>query len=140
MRFPPELTAGTLTTFQGRIERADERECRIRYPFDRAWCNPRGTLQGGMFAVFLDDAMSFAVVAALGLQVHFTSIDMTLDYHAPVGSGDMVAIGRVIRAGRRVIFVEGEIENKGVTAVRARSSALLLPSVRTATGEGAAKE
>ena len=140
MRFPPELTAGTLTTFGGRIERADERECRIRYPFDRAWCNPRGTLQGGIFAVFLDDAMSFAVVAALGPQVRFTTIDMTIDYLAPVGSGDVIAIGRVLRAGRRVIFVEGEVDHDSVTAVRARSSVLLLPAARTAEGERAATD
>jgi uncharacterized protein (TIGR00369 family) len=124
---PKSLPLGpTVAAFRGNIDAVDENGCRIRYPFNEAWCNPKGTIQGGIFAVFLDDCMSYAVIGALGPEARFSTVSMNIDYLHPVASGEMIAVGRVTRVGRRVLFLEGEIENDGRRVARATSSALQL--------------
>jgi uncharacterized protein (TIGR00369 family) len=118
----------TLQTFGGRIEHLSERECRVGFGVRPEWCNPRGSLQGGVCTVFLDEAMSFAALAALEGHTRFATIDMSVEFLAAVKSdAHLVAVGQVTRRGKRIVFVEGSLESDGRTAVRARAAILVLP-------------
>ena len=60
----------------------------------------------------------------------YTSIEIKVNYLRPVtkDSGPLVATGRVVKPGRRVIFSEGEVvDNKGKTVATASGSLLALP-------------
>lgn len=117
----------TVKTFGGSVEAFGPDGCRIRYSYDPTLCNPKGSLQGGVLTVFLDDAMSYAVVGHMSLQVPFSTISMNVDFLVPVHGGDVIATGRVTRAGRRVLFLSGEIETEGgAIAARATGTAIVL--------------
>ena len=119
---------GTLEELGGCILHMEGGRARIRYAVKPEHCNPRGVLQGGMAAVFLDDAMGYAVLSLLGEEALFTTIDMTLHYLSPVGPGTLVAEGWVVRAGERIIYLEGQLarEDGSGPYVRACSTVMRL--------------
>lgn len=72
-------------------------------------CNKWGGIQGGNVAAMLDDAMAFAI----GLNLDWGQISPTLELKvsmlAPTRPGRIYAIGQVVRRGRSVGFVEGQL-------------------------------
>lgn len=85
-------------------------------------CNMWGGIQGGMVAAMLDDAMAFAV----GLNLEWGQISPTLELKvsmiAPARPGRLYATGKVIKRGRSVGFVEGELTDEDGTLLATGSS------------------
>ncbi len=72
-------------------------------------CNKWGGIQGGNVAAMLDDAMAFAI----GLDLDWGQISPTLEIKvsmlAPARPGRLYCVGWVIRRGKSVGFIEGEL-------------------------------
>jgi uncharacterized protein (TIGR00369 family) len=118
----------TMVQFGGSIVESAPNFARLVFPFDLRWCNPRGSVQGGVLAVYADEAVGFAMMATFpDLQTVWTTTSLTLNYLRPITGGDITAIGRVIRVGARTGYVEGEILDAGGNlCVKAVSGLLLL--------------
>ncbi|MDI3534195.1 MAG: hypothetical protein PWQ82_560 [Thermosediminibacterales bacterium] len=83
---------------------------RLELKIDKYHTNPMGIAHGGVAFSLLDTAMGMAV-RTLGFQV--TTVEMNINYTAPGIVGDiMIAEGRVVNLGRKIIVAEGEIVNK----------------------------
>jgi uncharacterized protein (TIGR00369 family) len=122
--FPP---VSTLSEFGGEMLELSEGYCLIRYPVTERHCNPRGTLQGGMFSVYLDDAMGYAMVAKMGEDAPFATTDLTVHYLKRVHPGLVLAEGKVVRVGRRSAYLEGEVRlEDGSLCARASSTMIRL--------------
>lgn len=109
----------------------DEETCTatMRFEVRREMTTWRGGVQGGLVAGYLDDVMGYAYVAMTGGEQAPLNLDlnMTLLQLIPVGA-TIVGTGRVIRAGRRVIFLEGELKaGDGTVLARATSTAIPTP-------------
>lgn len=85
-------------------------------------CNKWGGIQGGNVAAMLDDAMAFAI----GLNLDWGQISPTLEIKismlAPARPGRLYAVGRVIRRGRSVGFVAGELYDEAGLLLASGSS------------------
>jgi uncharacterized protein (TIGR00369 family) len=95
----------------------------------------RGGVQGGLVAGYLDDVMGYAFVAMSdGEQAPLNlEISMQLLGLLPVGAR-IIGKGRVVRAGRRVVFLEGELlSEEGQVLARATSTAI--PTMRPTPDE-----
>jgi uncharacterized protein (TIGR00369 family) len=72
-------------------------------------CNKWGGIQGGNVAAMLDDAMAFAI----GLNLDWGQISPTLEIKvsmlSPARPGRIYSVGRVVRRGKSVGFIEGEL-------------------------------
>jgi uncharacterized protein (TIGR00369 family) len=89
--------------------------------------NNFGVPHGGLIATLLDIAMGTAARLAAGAPV------MTLDMHVAflgVGAGALTAEGRVIRAGRSILFTEAEARSANGRLV-AKASGVFKPAVKT---------
>ncbi|OCC23450.1 hypothetical protein MB02_11475 [Croceicoccus estronivorus] len=101
---------------------------RLHFSAPDCFITPRGGVQGGLVAGFLDEAMGFAHVMAtkgaeapLNLEISTTLLKM-------VPAGPLIGLGRVVRRGRRVIFLEGELfDEAGALLARATSTAIPTP-------------
>jgi len=93
-------------------------------------CTWRGGVQGGLVAGYLDDVMGYAYVAATdGEQAPLNlEISMQLLGLLPEGS-TIIGIGRVVRGGRRVIFLEGELQTQD-GQILARATSTAIPTMR----------
>lgn len=118
----------TMNEFGGRIVESRPEFVRLVFPFELRWCNPRGSVQGGVMAVYIDEALGYAMLATFpDLQTVWTTTSLTLNYLRPITGGDITAIGRVIRVGARTGYVEGEIlDADDKLCVKAVSGLLLL--------------
>ena len=98
-------------------------------------CTWRGGVQGGLVAGYLDDVMGYAYVAATdGEQAPLNlEISMQLLGLLPEGA-TIIGKGKVVRGGRRVIFLEGELQTEeGQVLARATSTAI--PTMRPTPSE-----
>jgi len=87
-------------------------------------CNMWGGIQGGMIAAMLDDVMSLSA----GLDLEWGQICPTLELKVsmltPARPGRIIGRGRVIKRGKSVGFVEGELlDGEGHLLATASSTA-----------------
>jgi uncharacterized protein (TIGR00369 family) len=101
----------------------------MRFSAPESFISPRGSVQGGLVAGFLDEAMGWAhVMATEGAEAPL-NLDISMSLLKPVMAGPLIAKGKVVRRGRRVIFLEGELLDEA-GAVLARSTSTAIPTQR----------
>ena len=92
---------------------------------DERMLNPQGSVQGGFVAAMLDDTMGPALVSMTGGKTMPSSVDLTVSFIRPVRPGRILGRGRVVKAGRSIVFLEGELfDEAGRLLARATSSAV----------------
>lgn len=88
--------------------------------------NPIGTLQGGIVAAILDDVFSVAILARLALDDSAPTVEMKVSFLQPVIAGRVRGIGRVLKQGRSMAFVEAELQSlDGVLLAKASASVVI---------------
>lgn len=109
----------------------------MRFTVRREVCTWRGGVQGGLVAGYLDDVMGYAYVAATGGEMAPLNLDISMSLIRLIPEGaTIVGKGRVVKGGRRVVFLEGELLAEDGT-VYARSTSTAIPTPRptpTSTG------
>jgi uncharacterized protein (TIGR00369 family) len=71
--------------------------------------NPFGAVQGGLLAAMLDDTLGPALVATLGPGESAPTTDLHVQFLRPARPGRLVGRGRIVRKGRDVGFMAGEL-------------------------------
>ena len=95
----------------------------------------RGGVQGGLVAGYLDDVMGYAYVASTGGEMAPLNLDlsMTLIRLIPEGA-TVIGKGRVVKAGRRVVFLEAELLSED-GKIYARATSTAIPTKRPSPTE-----
>ena len=107
---------------------AEREEITLRFTAPDSFITPRGTVQGGLVAGFLDEVMGWAHVWATDHEEAPLNLDITMTLIRPVMAGPLVGKGRVIKRGRRVIYLEGELfDDAGNLLARSTSTAIPTP-------------
>jgi acyl-coenzyme A thioesterase PaaI-like protein len=113
-----------LTPFQ--VLEADLTSGHVRLRFDEqpAFRNHFGCIQGGFGVAMLDVCISIAAFARLRLWL--PTIEIKCSFLAPLPVGTCTGEGRVLRAGRSVVFLEGTLWGSGdQPALHATATALI---------------
>jgi uncharacterized protein (TIGR00369 family) len=71
--------------------------------------NPAGVIQGGFVAAMLDDTLGPALVATLGPGQFAPTTDLHVQFLRPARPGRLTGRGRVVRRGRDIAFLAGEL-------------------------------
>ncbi|MGI8655896.1 MAG: PaaI family thioesterase [Pyrinomonadaceae bacterium] len=77
----------------------------------------KGLLHGGVIASLIDTAAAFAALTVLEESEQAATIDLTIHYLRPVTTGEINARATVLRAGRRIIFLNAEVFDEPQTLV-----------------------
>ena len=78
---------------------------------DARHLNPHGTVHGGVLATMIDVAMGSAV--AEGTDGTPVTVSLTVTYLEPGRPGRLTASAKVRKRGKRLIVVEGQVEQDG---------------------------
>lgn len=113
---------------------AEREEITLRFTAPDSFITPRGSVQGGLVAGFLDEVMGWAHVWATDHAEAPLNLEISMTLLRPVMAGPLVGKGRVIRRGKRVIFLEGELFDEADTLL-ARATSTAIPTPRP-TGKG----
>lgn len=101
----------------------------MRFTVRREMCTWRGGVQGGLVAGYLDDVMGYAYVMSTEYEQAPLNLDLAMTMIRLVPEGATITgKGRVVKAGRKVVFLEGELfDEEGKILARATSTALPTP-------------
>lgn len=103
-------------------------ECRLRLPFRAELIQGGGVVAGGVISTLLDEAMAHAAMALNAEEGRgpVATISMETRYFAPARPGsDLEGFARVVRGGKRVLFLEAEAF-AGETRVAAASAQFMV--------------
>ncbi len=108
----------------------ERREVKAEFTVRREYCHTNGTIaQGGFITAWLDAAMAHAVLHDTDHVSNIASLEIKVSFLERVGPGPGWVHGRVIRRGKRVAFLEGDLYNpEGRLAAQATSTGLLVPA------------
>ncbi|TDP47117.1 PaaI family thioesterase [Zavarzinia compransoris] len=103
------------------------RELQATFEGRPEFLNPRGVVQGGFLAAMLDDVMAVALILATESRFTPPTLELKVSYFEPVPPGTIRALGRVLRLGRSITFLEGDlVGDDGRLLVRASATGKLL--------------
>jgi len=93
------------------FDRVGDGEVAIRLPFRDEFLRADGSdwLHGGIISALIDIAGDYAIVTKFNEGV--PTIDLRIDWLRPARAGDLVATGRVVKAGRRVSVADIEVHD-----------------------------
>ncbi|MEJ2718439.1 MAG: PaaI family thioesterase [Deltaproteobacteria bacterium] len=97
---------------------------------------PYGLAHGGVCSAIIDAAAWWAVFTELDEDMGMTTVDLNLNYLAPVTDGKIIARGRSIKLGRAIGLGAAEVTDQaGKLIAHGTSTVMVIPSV-TFVGSG----
>lgn len=100
----------------------DEGTIEVAFTATEAFLNPAGVIQGGFLAAMLDDTLGPALVAGLSSGDFAPTTDLHVQFLRPARPGRLIGRGRVLRRGRDVAFLAGELIDEDGAVVAVASS------------------
>jgi uncharacterized protein (TIGR00369 family)/putative nucleotidyltransferase with HDIG domain len=94
----------------------------VRFRASEQFLNPAGSIQGGFLAAMLDDTLGPALVATLAEGEWAPTTDLHVQFLSPAAPGTITGRGRVVRRGRGIAFLAGELTDEHGTLL-ARAAA-----------------
>jgi uncharacterized protein (TIGR00369 family) len=101
----------------------------VGFTAGEAFTNPTGAVQGGFVAAMLDDTMGPAVFAMGKGEIFAPTLDLHVSFIRPARPGPFVGKARVVRFGRTIAFLEGELfDAEGELVARSTATARVMPA------------
>ena len=97
-----------MSTIGARLERVAAGEIEIRVPYRADLTQQHGFLHAGVVAAALDSACGYAAFSLMPEGVGVLSIEFKTNLLAPARGDELIARGRVVRAGRTVTVCQAD--------------------------------
>ncbi len=110
----------------------------LRMPVRQDMMNGVGWLQGGIFTALADEAMALALYTLTSRGERIATISESTSFVKGARDGTLVATGYVLKRGRKVAFMEGEVRRdsrEGELLARTSASFLILPPEQRVEGQ-----
>lgn len=105
----------------------------MHYHATEALCHSGDIVQGGFITGMLDATMSHAVFAVVREPIILPTLEIKVSFLEIARAGDFVASGTVVRLGKSVVFLEGQLKDpQGKLLATASSTARILRKKNTA--------
>ena len=88
----------------------EEQRAVFELPYDGRFDHFLNDVHGGAIATLIDNAGWFAAAACYPTWI--VSVEFQVRYHEPAGREALRAVGRVVRAGKRITSAEMEVRNR----------------------------
>ena len=99
----------TFGDYLGLETRKIEGGAEVRLQVKEHTLNSLGVAHGGVISSLVDHAISAAVGFALGRGRRAVTAELKVNFLAPTTSGTLIAKGRLLREGKRLIVGEAEV-------------------------------
>ena len=121
---PPPGAAATLGIRFTHID-AESGTIDTTFEANAGFTNPAGHVQGGFLAAMLDDTMGPALAAMLAEGEIAPTLNLNVSFERPAKVGTLHGKGRVLKRGRDVCFLAGELYQDGQRVASATATALV---------------
>jgi uncharacterized protein (TIGR00369 family) len=109
------------------IEVAEMKEgyAKLVMPFHEKLTQPYGIVHGGALFALADSAIAIAIASIVEPTKKFVTIEMKINFLAPVKDGVMEARARILRKGR-IVPAEVEVMNNHILVAKAIATYIIL--------------
>ncbi len=87
--------------------------CRVRRPFHERALRPGGTISGPVMMAVADFTMYVAVLSAVGWVPLAVTTNLNINFLKKPGARDLIAEGRLIKLGKRLVVGEVALHSDG---------------------------
>jgi uncharacterized protein (TIGR00369 family) len=98
-----------MTTIGATLTHVAPGEVDIALPFRADLCQQHGFVHAGVVTTIVDSACGFAALTLMSPGAGVLTIEFKSNFLAPAAGDAFVARGRVVRAGRQITVVSGEV-------------------------------
>jgi uncharacterized protein (TIGR00369 family) len=97
-----------MTLIGAQLVRVEAGEVEVHLPFDSKLAQQHGFVHAGMLTSAMDSACGYAASTVMPASAGVLTIELKVNLLAPVKGDYFVCIGQVIKAGRTVVFTDGQ--------------------------------
>ena len=84
---------------------------KLKGTFPDKTLNPAGTVQGGQMNSMLDDVTSLLLIYEAGGAIYPNSTNLHSIHHRPLFEGEAIATAKIIKKGKKIVTMKGELYN-----------------------------
>lgn len=101
--------------------------CEMHFDIGEQFCHSVDTIQGGFITAMLDAAMSHSAFISQPDILALPTLELKVSFLEVTRAGPVTAHGRVVKAGRSTVFLEGHLVNReGQVSATASATAKLV--------------
>ena len=117
---------GLMRTLGAVLESVESGIVTITCGFDERLTQQHGLFHGGVVASLVDVACGYAALSVMPAEQEVLTVEFTVHFLKPAKTDRLVAVGRVIQAGRTLTVCEGSVFDATRTRVLARMTATMM--------------
>lgn len=108
------LRQGMMQHLGVRLLRVAPGLCELALPHSERVTQQQGGFHGGAMGSLADIAGGYAAMTMVGPDSEVTTVEYKINFLAGFSSGELRAIGRVVKAGKRIIVTTAEVTHLGL--------------------------
>jgi uncharacterized protein (TIGR00369 family) len=108
------LRQGMMQHLGVRLLRVEPGLCELALPHSERVTQQQGGFHGGAMGSLADIAGGYAAMTMVGPDSEVTTVEYKINFLAGFKGGELRAIGRVVKAGKRIIVTTAEVSHVGL--------------------------
>ena len=103
------LRQGMMNNLGARLLRVEPGLCEVALPHSERVSQQQGGFHGGAMGALADIAGGYAALTAAPPDMEVTTVEYKINFLARLSGGELRAVGRVVKAGKRIIVTTAEV-------------------------------
>ena len=103
------LRQGMMQNLGAKLLRVEPGLCELSLPHSERVTQQQGSFHGGAMGTLADIAGGYAALTAAPLDMEVTTVEYKINFLTSFTGGELRAIGRVVKAGKRIIVTTAEV-------------------------------
>lgn len=128
------LRQGLMQHLGARLVRVEPGLCEVALPYSERVNQQQGGFHGGAMGALADIAGGYAALTQVAADMEVTTVEYKINFLAGFKDGELRAVGRVMRAGKRIIVTTADVTHldaDGKTSDCALMQQTLVPVPKT---------
>lgn len=100
-------------------------ELEAEFEGKQEFTNPAGNIQGGFLSAMLDDTMGPALASQLAAGEFAPTLHLNVQFISAAKTGKLSGFGRVVKKGKDICFLSGELSQDGRVVATATATATI---------------
>jgi uncharacterized protein (TIGR00369 family) len=107
------LRQGLMQHLGARLLRVEPGLCEVALPYSDRVTQQQGGFHGGAMGALADIAGGYAALTVAAEDSEVTTVEYKINFMAAFKDGELRALGRVVKAGKRIIITTAEVTHVG---------------------------
>ena len=103
------LRQGLMQHLGARLVRVEPGLCEVALPYSQQVNQQQGGFHGGAIGALADIVGGYAALTHLAFDLEVTTVEYKINFLASFKGGELRAVGRVARAGKRIIVTTADV-------------------------------